>query len=741
MSTASAGAHVGLRGDRGATDSAHQLANDAFTTAAWLCAVPCAVVTIAAIVLLGPLLGDVIAGDPSAYTPLPDWVTYFKPEPTEHARYLLAICGPLLFVAALASAPRWLPRVPARVAQVGVPATQVLLVAALATCLAVQHSATFVTATGVTETARYFTLPTYVAAALLAAAIVATIRIAGLREPAAALLRESRGRRIAATSAAIAMTVVWLLHAVQTDTSIGMAALEIRFHMAFTIDEAFAVLNGLTPLVDFTTQYGALASYLAAAAMAVFGKSLLTYSLAMTALSGLALLAIFGVLRRAARSAVAALLLYLPFLATGFFMFAGDSVNRATVGGYFSTFPSRIAGPYLLAWLTARWFDRDERPLRALWLLFLAGGLVVVNNQDFGLAALGATVAALLWGAADLSRATLKRLVIGLAGGVVTAFALFAAFTLARSGELPQVDRALDYAGLFGVGGYGMRPIPDLIGLHLVIYATYVAAIAVATVRALQGAPERVLTGMLAWSGIFGLGSASYFIGRSHADTLVWMFSDWALALALLTIVVVRGLMTDPSRRPTLPALAVLFGLGIAACSLAQTPAPWTQVERLTASFAPSEEVPLTDSLVPPSDAATRTFVTSLADGRSRFVVRDGAPVAILFTNGHRVADAYGVVNVSPYTGTYSLLTIERVDAVIDALRAAGGNTVVVPSPTFPGIVERLRQRGFELVTDEGVRPYVAGETRATALPWPDGRSVVKFVDGHNLHPPALQTP
>ncbi len=737
QSAASAAASVELPGERSSTSIAQRLADVDLATAAWLCALPCALVTIAAIVLFGPLLGDLIAGDPASFVPVADVAGRFVPEPTEHARYLLALCGPLLFVGALALAPRWLPRVPAGVVRVGVPAAQALLVVAALVCLAVQYGAEHVTSDGIVESDRHFTIPTLIAACVLAAAVVIVVR--RFRSEAAALLRDTRARRIGAALGAVLLTVVWLLHVVNSDHTIAMTEKEVLWHMGFTLDEAFAVLNGRTPLVDFTAQYGSLSLYGAALPMAVLGDSMLTYSLIMTATTALALLAIYAVLHRVTRSAIGALLLYLPFLATSMFQLDGTNANRETVGTYFSTFPTRYAGAFLLAWLTARRIDRGGG-FAGLWLLFAAGGLVAVNNQDFGLAALAATVAALVCGAAEANRALLRRLAGALAAGVGTALALVAALTLVSAGSLPQLDRALDYARLFGVGGFGMQPIPDVIGFHLVVYATFVAAIVLGAIRAVQRAPDRLLSGMLVWAGVFGLGAAVYYVGRSNANTLVWLFSAWTFALALLTVAAVRQLAANPQRRPAIATIAVLVGFGIAACSLAQTPMPWTQAERLTASFTPVNEfAPQPNPLLPPSDPATRTFVASLADGPDRFVVREGAPVAILTTNGHRVADAYGVVNVSPYTGIYSLPSVERVEAVVDALREAGGNTVILPNPLPVSYIDVLSAQGFEIVTDAGLQPYFPGETRPTSQPWSDGGFVIKMVDMQNLHPRALQ--
>ena len=259
-----------------------------------------------------------------------------------------------------------------------------------------------------------------------------------------------------------------------------------------------------------------------------------------------------------------------------------------------------------------------------------------------------------------------------------------------------------------------------------------------ATVRALRGAHNRVLTGMLAWAGVFGLGAGFYWVGRSHPVALKYQFSAWALALALLTVVAVGELSAPRLRRGAATALLVLFGFGAMACSLAQTPTPWGQLQRLNAPFVATYAVPYAEPLAPSKDPQARRFVSTLADGPNRFVFRRGAPVAILLTTGHRVADAYGIVNVSPYTGIESLQTVQRVEATIAALRAAGGNTVILPDPLDPSILPILSRNGFELLTQRGLRPYVPGRTRPLALVWPGAGAVIKMVDMRHLHPRAL---
>ena len=151
---------------------------------------------------------------------------------------------------------------------------------------------------------------------------------------------------------------------------------------------------------------------------------------------------------------------------------------------------------------------------------------------------------------------------------------------------------------------------------------------------------------MLAWAGLFGLGAGMYYVGRSHPDTLRHEFPAWAFALALLTIAAVEGAVgaAPAPADSAIGALLVLFGFGLAACSLAQTPPPWEQLAAPAGAVQADGHSPDPEPLVPPARASTRRFVAALADGRDRFVYKRGAPVAIMLPAGHRVADAYGVV-------------------------------------------------------------------------------------------------
>ena len=159
----------------------------------------------------------------------------------------------------------------------------------------------------------------------------------------------------------------------------------------------------------------------------------------------------------------------------------------------------------------------------------------------------GATLVALAWTLPDRSPRALARLGLEALGGGAIAVALVSALTLAVGGGLPHFGMLFEFPRIFGTEGFGLLPMPS-VGFHLVVYATFVAAIAVAAVRGLAG-DDRLLSVALAWVGIFGLGVGAYFTGRSHPHVLIDIFTVWSYALVLLAIVAIRSILRRPGRR------------------------------------------------------------------------------------------------------------------------------------------------------------------------------------------------
>jgi hypothetical protein len=711
-----------------ADSATREVAHDDDGTVAWIAALPLALVAVPLIALLAGPVGTLVSPHADTTDLLPWAQHYFRPEAREQGLYLLSLAVPLvLALVVVLAGGRVAALPPQRAARLALLARAALGVTVLA-CIVAQYQLRYEWTQGPPRY-RFFTPATLLAGALIAGAIATAARSAAVRRRAHSALRESPARRTATGILVLAITALWMLHAPQTDSSIAWAPGGIMTHMAYTSDETFAVVNGLTPLVDANPLYATLWPYLLALPLIVLGKTLLVLTLTTSAITLLALLAAFGILRRATGSSLSALLLYLPFLATGLFVLAEDPSNGFTTAAYLADFPLRYAAPLLLAWLTARELERPAP--RAPWALFAAAGLVLVNNVSVGLPALGATVATVA-----LSGRTTRRFWLAAAGGLLLALAAVALLTLVRAGALPRFGQLFEFSHWF-LAGFGATPMHGVLGLHLVLYLTYVAALVTAVVRLRGRAPGRALTGMLLWNGLFGLGILSYFVAESGPLWLTASFSTWALTLMLLAFLVVRGLARRAPRWPDPAGLAVLLGTGVMVCSLAQATTPWSQLARLRGAH---HGLRRTAAEVRPyvPDPRARAFVASLADGQ-RFYLKRGAPVALLFENSHRVADAYDVVNVSPYANAFELFARASLRRVVAALRRAGGNTVVmsVTKEPAPDVEQALIDLGFGLVTKRGivrVRRPVAPATRQLR-----GETLIKWVDLRNLHPRALR--
>ncbi|HEU4704020.1 MAG TPA: hypothetical protein VFS37_16175 [Conexibacter sp.] len=664
--TIGGGAAAAVRDATAAVEDARPRRLDAGAVA-WLGAIPCGLLIAGAILVLGPPLGRLLpqAAPAGAYWPGQPRA----PEPVEHARYAIALLGPLLLAGLVLLASARPPLLSARLARSGTALGGLALFALLALCLLAQNSLVLHANVPPAQPIRFFTPATLAAAAAIALLIAAGAR----RGPAtlrALMRREPRAVHVVCFALAAALTATWLLTALNTETTIGNPPGNdlIPWDMA----ETFAILDGRTPLADFRSQYSQLWPYVGAVALAALGTTIGVWTATMAAISGLALLAVYAVFRRIVRSAVLALALYAPVLATGFFIQNTPDGHPYSLAGIFSAWPLRYAGPYLLAWLIARHCD-GAAPRRA-WLLFAAAGLVAVNNPEFGLGAFAGAVLALGCVRRVASPRAAARLLGDVAAGTTLALALVALLTFARSGSLPQFGHVLEFSRLYGTDGWFIQPMAP-IGLHVAMYVTFGAALVAGLVRAVRGGEEAALTAMLAWIGPFGLAAGSYFVGASNPLTLVTLFSVWFFALALLLVAVVRAVAAT-RRLPTLPELAVLFGFGLAVCSLPQIPAPWREVERLRRPGPP-------------------VYRQAEALPEFRRLVRPGEKVAILMPLGHRIAYDLGVTNVSPYSGPAAMPTKRQLRVTIEAMRREGARRAFVDGNQHPHLIGGLQRAGF----------------------------------------------
>jgi hypothetical protein len=669
-------------------------------------ALPCALVLLALVVLLGPPLGRALF-EPTGAEHI--WPRFYdlrgvRPEPTEHARYVLSLLAPLLVVGAA----RMLRgrRVPTAASSLATSLAQAALLMFVVICIVAQREHVYEVAfTGGRGGARtiYFTIATLVvsvAVALLVAFAASRPAIVGWIDR---VTRETPSRRALAISVAALATLAYLLSAFNTDGTINIAHAALWDHTAFYVDEAFAILNGQAPLVDFHAQYGHLWAYAAAGGLTLFGASLGVFAVIMLAGTAGTMAAAFATMRRlVGGSSLQTLALFAPFAATSFFMKLGPPDNRYSPASLFSLFPIRYAGPYVLLWLLVRRLDAGSAR-RPIGLLVLAG-LVVVNNPEFGVPAVGATLAALAWTLPDRSPRGLGRLALESAAAGAIAVALVSTLTLAVGGGLPHFGMLLLFPRIFGTEGFGLLPMPS-IGFHLVVYVTFVAAIVVGTSRGVAG-EDRALSVALGWIGVFGLGVGAYFTGRSHPHVLIDLFSVWSYALVLLGIVAIRAIRRRAENRPQIAELLVLAGLGAMACSLAQIPTPWSQVERIQRSQ--------------PRDVR---IVTAL--GRTiAELTRPGEPVAVLLRPGHEISEQIGIRDVTPYANIDSMMTEQQWSDTIDALERAGGRKLFVQRETlFAEEVAWLERKGYVPYAELRRLAFIGFIERTPPVPAPTRRS------------------
>jgi hypothetical protein len=216
-----------------------------------------------------------------------------------------------------------------------------------------------------------------------------------------------------------------------------------------------------------------------------------------------------------------------------------------------------------------------------------------------------------------------------------------------------------------------------------------------AAVRYVKREPDRVLTGMLAFSGVFGLVTGMYFVGRSLQIQLMLLFPAWGLALALAAWTAVGSLRAEGSdrvrlRRLLIPACAALIGYGVMVAAIARLPQPQQQVDRLSNGGRPQDLKPV--------------------EGLVESWTNPGEHVLLIGTTPeHLIADRSHVVNVSPLNGVTSLISPADADRSIDQLEDEGGNLVIervsAPPPTgffrIPEFAEILRQRGYALIAED----------------------------------------
>ena len=639
---------------------------------AWIAVIAGGLLLAAAIAWLCPLIKGLYPSPGQSL--FPEWRVLVKPEPLEEVRSMLALATPFLLagVVLLLGADRS----PRRSADLPILTTQVALGALLIWAILGQERRSGFLPTDYFE-------PLLLSVPVLAAGIVigvlatvAAVRRRGLAERVAVM--RSVGHWWVALALAAATTAIFILPAVVTDGTVGQSGPLASGHIPTQGEDYFAVLNGRTPLVDYISQYVNLLPIAVEPILRAFNDSITAFSITMCVLSGLGMLAIFGMFGEVTRRPWVALVLYVPWVALSLFPWHDTGAIREFNGNYYGVLPGRYFGPFILAWLIAR----STRVAIPRWALFAFAGLVAFNNWEFGSAALLAAIVAQL-AALDRSKPVwpaVRSLAVQALVGVAGALALVCAITLVRAGELPDPSLLTYFSRVFLREAYGLVPMPGR-GLHWAIYATYVAALLIAAVRFTRRDPDRTMTAMLAFSGTFGLTSAMYFVGRSSQFQLILLFPVWGLALALVALVAFRALISargdrEALRRILFPAAAALIGFGVMVGTIGRISPPWRQIDRLNETGHPL-------SLQRPAAYVAAHTVP----GEHVLIIGPEAE--------HLIADRAGVVNSSPLNGLTALLGPAEANRVLDQLQEEGGTQVFERTSPLPEFAAMLRARGY----------------------------------------------
>jgi hypothetical protein len=650
---------------------------------AWIAVAGGALLLAAAFTWLAPPLSNLYPSP--IHDEFASWRVAIAPEPLEETRAILTLATPLLLAAivlAFGTVRASRPRLDAMVIPLQLGGVGLLVAAVLNQAQ-----------TGPLLDANYFyryllSVPNLIAGIVIGLLLTAVlVRPPALRWPdfVGSMVARVRNWRWLALLIAVAATAIWLLPAVNTDATVVRAGNLASSHIPIQGEDYFAAVNGRTPLVDYISQYANLLPILLEPVLRTVGLSITSYSISVCVLSALGMVAIYGAFAQVTRGAWSALALYVPWVALSLFPWNDIGPYREFDGIYYGVLPGRYFGPFMLALLCAIALRTRRVPTYAL---FIFAGLVVFNNYEFGMAALLALLVAVPagWDRTLPLRRHLADLVIQGVAGLGTAAALVSAITLVRTGQLPDPALLTYFNRLFLRDSYGLEPMSSL-GVHWALYATYGAGLLIAAVRYVRNEPDRVLTGMLAFSSVFGLVTGMYFVGRSSQYQLMLLFPAWGFSLALVAWTAARSLMAAASdrlrlRRLLIPACAALIGFGVMISAIDRLPQPQKQVDRL--------------------DPAERFIEARTHPGEDVLLIG--------LTPEHLLADRAGVVNVSPLNGVTSLISPAEANRSIDELYDSGGDLVIERVSALaaggfvfgvPEFANILRQRGYALVSED----------------------------------------
>lgn len=457
-----------------------------------------------------------------------------------------------------------------------------------------------------------------------------------------------------------ALFCAWgLLPAIYTERALGPSFFNVYNHIPFTMAEFAAVLNGLTPLVDFFPQYQIIAPYALYPVFKLTGFSVLSYTCVVSAVGLAGLLCVWLALRKVAGEGHA-LLLFLIFAATAFYpdQRKGDEIYY--LFNYYAM-PLRYFGPWLLT-LTTVWVAEKPEVRGRLYWHAAAAAFVAFNNFDFGIAPCAASCCALM-----VVRRDRARVVVSYALAVAAVAAALCLLCVARAGALPEFARLADFHRLFGLCGLMAAPMPVL-GAHIIMLGVFAGAL----ISGISAARSNVkLAALLVYGGVFGLGAFAYYAGRSLPGTLLFVFPVWVFCNIVLWLRVKESAANGAG--PVKWFLAAQ--LALFACSAGHMANPVGQFKRIAGG----------------DDRVAQPYRQMLSIVRA--TVRPGEKAGIMCLNGHRLALDAGAANVFPFASQDAVVLWKQAELAASIMAGRGAGRLLGPVP--PEMEPMLRRAGY----------------------------------------------
>ncbi len=324
-----------------------------------------------------------------------------------------------------------------------------------------------------------------------------------------------------------------------------------NWHFAAVFNSVVQVDFGKALLVDCRGQYG-LYPHLLQPIFAVTGLSVVSFTLVMALLLGVAYIALWSVTNQAIQNRLIAFFGFLALVFTSWFYlrFSKDGQFQ-WVDFYFQYHPIRFLFPALLVWCAWRYFRSPTR--RLYWTTTILTSVGVLWNFDSGLPALLTWLASLCF--AELYQCdwlpALRRWLAHI-GACLTIFAavviLYIIATYCHYGAVPDFAEFFRFQKLFYLSGFFMLPM-EFPATWILVVLVYLGGLAyaagnLASIKGLSIPPqpeESARPKLVFLLSLLGLGLFSYYQGRSHEYvlTLVWwpcfvllaLFSDDVLSI------------------------------------------------------------------------------------------------------------------------------------------------------------------------------------------------------------------